>query len=162
MKVRLLATVAVLMLSSVVGCHFASRNPPSTKTLQVPMTKVLTQSEINQSITLDVGNTLVVELGSNYTTPLPVDARHQDRRLGDHQAAQSRVRAAGLRCLGGAGHRDVDVRGHEAGDHHHRRDVQQLCGEGRQAGVRLYADRDRAISPCGVSGYATATWRCRA
>lgn len=68
-KVRLLATVAVLMLSSVVGCHFASRNPPSTKTLQVPMTEVLTQSEISQSITLDVGNTLVVELGSNYTTP---------------------------------------------------------------------------------------------
>lgn len=69
MKVRLLVTVAVLMLSTVVGCHFASRNPPSTKTLQVPMTDVLTQSEISQNITLAVGNTLVVELGSNYTTP---------------------------------------------------------------------------------------------
>lgn len=69
MKVRPLATVAVLVLSSVVGCHFASRNPPSTKTLHVPMTKVLTQSEINQDVTLAVGNTLIVELGSNYTTP---------------------------------------------------------------------------------------------
>ena len=69
MKVRLLVTVAVLMLSTVVGCHFASRNPPSTKALQVPMNDVLTQSEINQNITLSVGNTLVVELGSNYTTP---------------------------------------------------------------------------------------------
>lgn len=69
MKVRLLVTVAVLMLSTVVGCHFASRNPPSTKTLQVPMTDVLTQSEISQNVTLAVGNTLVVELGSNHTTP---------------------------------------------------------------------------------------------
>ncbi len=69
MKVRLLVTVAVLMLSTVVGCHFASRNPPSTKTLQVPMTDVLTQSEISQNVTLALGNTLVVELGSNYTTP---------------------------------------------------------------------------------------------
>ena len=69
MKVRLLVTVAMLMLSTVVGCHFASRNPPSTKTLQVPMNDVLTQSEIKQNITLSVGNTLVVELGSNYTTP---------------------------------------------------------------------------------------------
>lgn len=69
MKVRLLVTVAVLMLSTVVGCHFASRNPPTTKTLEVPMTDVLTQSEIRQDITLAVGNTLLVELGSNYTTP---------------------------------------------------------------------------------------------
>ena len=69
MKVRLLVTVAVLMLSTVVGCHFASRNPPSTKTLQVPMTDVLNQSEISQNITLAVGNTLIVELGSNYSTP---------------------------------------------------------------------------------------------
>lgn len=69
MNGRLLVTVAALLLSTVVGCHFASRNPPSTKTLQVPMKDVLTQSEISQSATLAVGNTLVVELGSNYTTP---------------------------------------------------------------------------------------------
>lgn len=69
MRVRLLVTVAMLMLSTVVGCHFASRNPPSTKTLEVPMNDVLTQSEIKQNVTLSVGNTLVVELGSNYTTP---------------------------------------------------------------------------------------------
>lgn len=68
-KVRLLVTVAALILSTVVGCHFASRNPPSTKTVNVPMTDVLTQSEINQDVTLAVGNTLIVRLGSNYTTP---------------------------------------------------------------------------------------------
>lgn len=33
------------------------------------MKDVLTQSEIAQNTTLSVGNTLVVELGSNYTTP---------------------------------------------------------------------------------------------
>lgn len=79
-KVRLLVTVAVLLLSTVVGCHFASRNPPSTKTLQVPMTDVLTQSEITQNITLAVGNTLVVELGSNYTTPY---RWNPDTKIGD-------------------------------------------------------------------------------
>lgn len=80
MKVRLLVTVAVLMLSTVVGCHFASRNPPSTKTLHVPMTDVLTQSEISQTITLAAGNTLIVQLGSNYTTPY---RWNPDTRIGD-------------------------------------------------------------------------------
>ncbi|WP_085241857.1 protease inhibitor I42 family protein [Mycobacterium europaeum] len=68
-KIRLLVTVAMLVWPLLAGCHFASRNPPSTKTLQVPMTDVLTQDVITQSITLAVGNTLVVKLGSNYTTP---------------------------------------------------------------------------------------------
>jgi inhibitor of cysteine peptidase len=79
-KVRLLVTVAVLMLSTVVGCHFASRNPPSTKTLQVPMADVLTQSEISQTVTLAVGNTLIVQLGSNYTTPY---RWNPDTKIGD-------------------------------------------------------------------------------
>ena len=68
-KMRLLVTVAMLVPPMLAGCHFASRNPPSTKTLQVPMHEVLTQSVITQNITLDAGNTLVVKLGSNYTTP---------------------------------------------------------------------------------------------
>ncbi len=66
---RLLVAVVLLASSMVAGCHFASRNPPSTKTLQVPMDDVLRQSVITQNITLAVGNTLVVKLGSNYTTP---------------------------------------------------------------------------------------------
>lgn len=33
------------------------------------MTDVLTQSDIKQNTTLAVGNTLIVQLGSNYTTP---------------------------------------------------------------------------------------------
>ncbi|EFG77916.1 chagasin peptidase inhibitor I42 [Mycobacterium parascrofulaceum ATCC BAA-614] len=68
-KIRLLVTVAMLVSPMLVGCHFASRNPPSTKTLQVPMTDVLTKDTVKQSMTLSVGNTLVVKLGSNYTTP---------------------------------------------------------------------------------------------
>jgi inhibitor of cysteine peptidase len=68
-KIRLLIAVVVLVSSTVVGCHFASRNPPTTKTLGVPMADVLNQSDISQSITLNVGNTLYVKLGSNYSTP---------------------------------------------------------------------------------------------
>lgn len=69
MKLRLLVTVAVLVASAVLGCTFESRNPPSTKTLQVPIDDVLKQSVITQNITLAVGNTLIVKLGSNYSTP---------------------------------------------------------------------------------------------
>jgi inhibitor of cysteine peptidase len=68
-KIRLLVTIAMLVSPMLVGCHFASRNPPSTKVLQVPMNDVLTQDAIKQSMTLAVGNTLIVKLGSNYTTP---------------------------------------------------------------------------------------------
>lgn len=69
MKVRLLATVAVLVSLIVPACHFSSRNPPSTKILQASMSDVLMHDAITQSITLAVGNTLYVKLGSNYTTP---------------------------------------------------------------------------------------------
>ncbi|HYB83449.1 MAG TPA: protease inhibitor I42 family protein [Mycobacterium sp.] len=69
MKIRLLVTVAVLVSSTLSGCHFESRNPPSTRILQVPMADVLKQSAITQDITLNVGNTLMVKLGSNYSTP---------------------------------------------------------------------------------------------
>lgn len=69
MKIRLLVAVVVLVSSTVLGCHFESRNPPSTKTLQVSMDDVLKQSVITQNTTLAVGNTLIVKLGSNYSTP---------------------------------------------------------------------------------------------
>jgi inhibitor of cysteine peptidase len=68
-KIRLLLAVAVLVASMAVGCTFASRNPPTTKTLEVPMGDVLKQSAITQNATLAVGNTLTVKLGSNYSTP---------------------------------------------------------------------------------------------
>ena len=68
-KIRLLVTVAMLVSSMLVGCTFQSRNPPTSRTLQVPMDDVLKQSVITQNVTLAVGNTLTVELGSNYTTP---------------------------------------------------------------------------------------------
>jgi inhibitor of cysteine peptidase len=68
-RIRLLVAVAVLVLSTMVGCTFASRNPPSTQTLEVPMDDVLKQSVITQNVALGVGNTLVIKLGSNYTTP---------------------------------------------------------------------------------------------
>ena len=68
-KIRLLVTVAMLVSSMLVGCHFASRNPPTSQTLEVPMGDVLKQNAITQNVTLGVGNTLTVKLGSNYTTP---------------------------------------------------------------------------------------------
>jgi inhibitor of cysteine peptidase len=64
-----MVAVALLVSSTVLACTFPSRNPPSTKILQVPMDDVLKQSVITQNITLAVGNTLTVKLGSNYTTP---------------------------------------------------------------------------------------------
>ncbi len=68
-KIRLLMAVAVLVSATVVGCQFESRNPSPIKTLQVSMDEVLSQNAITQSVTLAVGNTLKVTLGSNYTTP---------------------------------------------------------------------------------------------
>lgn len=70
MKIRLLlGAVAVLVASLAVGCTFASRNPPTNKILEVPIGDVLKQSAITQNVTLAVGNTLTVKLGSNYSTP---------------------------------------------------------------------------------------------
>lgn len=69
MKTRLLVAVVLLALLGVSGCTFSSRDPPSTRILQVSMDDVRKQSVITQDITLSVGNTLVVKLASNYTTP---------------------------------------------------------------------------------------------
>ncbi|OBI12264.1 hypothetical protein AWB92_12380 [Mycobacterium sp. IEC1808] len=69
MKTRLLLAVALLAGSTAVGCHFASRNPPTNQTLGVAMGDVLKQNAITQDVTLGVGNTLTLRLGSNYTTP---------------------------------------------------------------------------------------------
>jgi inhibitor of cysteine peptidase len=68
-KIRLLVTVTMLVSSVLVGCHFQSRNPPTSNTLQVPMDDVLKQSTITQNVTLAVGNILTVKLGSNFSTP---------------------------------------------------------------------------------------------
>jgi inhibitor of cysteine peptidase len=68
-KIRLLVTVAMLVSSMLVGCTFPSRDPSTIKTLQVSMDDVLNQNVVTQSVTLAVGNTLMVKLGSNYTTP---------------------------------------------------------------------------------------------
>jgi inhibitor of cysteine peptidase len=79
-KIRLLVTVAMLVPSMLVGCHFASRNPPTSQTLEVAMGDVLKQNTIAQNVTLGVGNTLTVKLGSNYTTPYrwTIDAKIGD------------------------------------------------------------------------------------
>ena len=79
-KIRLLVTVAMLLSSMLVGCTFQSRNPPTSRTLQVPMDDVLKQSVITQNVTLAVGNTLTVKLGSNYTTPY---RWRPDTKIGD-------------------------------------------------------------------------------
>lgn len=69
MNVRVVLAVVVLVASTAMGCTFASRNPPTSQTLQVPMDDVLKQNAITQNVTLAVGNTLTVKLGSNYSTP---------------------------------------------------------------------------------------------
>jgi inhibitor of cysteine peptidase len=79
-KIRLLVTVAMFVSLMLVGCTFQSRNPPSSKTLQVNMDDVLKQSVITQNVTLAVGNTLTVKLGSNYTTPY---RWRPDTKIGD-------------------------------------------------------------------------------
>jgi inhibitor of cysteine peptidase len=68
-KIRLFVTVAIFVSSMLVGCHFESRNPPTAKTLTVPMEQVLKQNNITQNVTLSVGNTLKLQLGANYSTP---------------------------------------------------------------------------------------------
>jgi inhibitor of cysteine peptidase len=68
-KIRLLVTVAMLVSSMLVGCTFASRSPSPNKILEVPMDDVLKQSVITQNVEMEVGNTLTVKLGSNYSTP---------------------------------------------------------------------------------------------
>jgi inhibitor of cysteine peptidase len=42
-KIRLLVTVAILVSPLLVGCHFETRNPPTSQTLQVSMDEVLKQ-----------------------------------------------------------------------------------------------------------------------
>jgi inhibitor of cysteine peptidase len=61
--------VAILVSSTVLGCTMESRNPSPIKTLQVSFDEVLKQSSITQNVTLVVGNTLKVQLASNYSTP---------------------------------------------------------------------------------------------
>jgi inhibitor of cysteine peptidase len=61
--------VAIVVSSTVLGCTMESRNPSPIKTLQVPFDDVLKQSSITQNVTLAVGNTLKVQLASNYSTP---------------------------------------------------------------------------------------------
>lgn len=79
-KIKLSVTVAILVSSIVVGCHFESRNPPTAKALVVPMEQVLKQNNITENVTLAVGNTLKLQLGSNYSTPFRWQA---DAKIGD-------------------------------------------------------------------------------
>lgn len=79
-KIRLLVTVAILISLTAMGCRLESRNPSPLKTLQVSMDDVLKQSSITQNVTMAVGNTLKVVLGSNYSTPYRWTI---DTRIGD-------------------------------------------------------------------------------
>ncbi|MEZ0350661.1 protease inhibitor I42 family protein [Mycobacterium sp. pR1184] len=100
MKIRLLMTVAILVSSMLVGCHFESRNPPTSKSLVVPMDQVLKQNSITQNVTLAVGNTLKLQLGSNYSTPFrwQVDTKIADGSIIEqtsHQYVQPSTDALG-------------------------------------------------------------------
>jgi inhibitor of cysteine peptidase len=84
-KIRLFVTVAILVSSVLVGCHFESRNPPTSKTLVVPIDQVLKQNNITQNVTLAVGYTLKLQLGANYTTPFRWQA---DTKIGDSSVVE--------------------------------------------------------------------------
>ncbi|ORX04929.1 hypothetical protein AWC29_12930 [Mycobacterium triplex] len=100
MKIRLSVTVAIIVSSMLVGCHFESRNPPTSQALVVPMDQVLKQNNITQNVTLSVGNTLKVQLGANYSTPFrwQVDAKIADGSIIEqtsHQYVQPSTDALG-------------------------------------------------------------------
>ncbi|KZS53653.1 protease inhibitor I42 family protein [Mycobacterium ostraviense] len=82
MKIRLMVTVVMVVLSVVLGCiGCASKaRPPATKTIDVSMDDVLRQSAIERDVTMSVGDTLQVTLGSNYTTPF---RWAEDMKIGD-------------------------------------------------------------------------------
>lgn len=61
MKVKQLAVLALFLM--LVGCSSPSK--AATKTIDVPMDDVLNQSAITRDVTLAVGDTLKVSLGSN-------------------------------------------------------------------------------------------------
>jgi inhibitor of cysteine peptidase len=65
-KVRLVVIVAVLVSTIALGC---SSGREATKSIQVSIDDVLNQSAITRDVTLKVGDTLKVALGSNHTTP---------------------------------------------------------------------------------------------
>lgn len=76
MKVKQLAVLALFLM--LVGCSSPSK--AATKTIDVPMEDVLNQSAITRDVTLAVGDTLKVSLGSNKSTPYRWTA---DPKIGD-------------------------------------------------------------------------------
>lgn len=81
MRTRLFLLVVMLVASVVLGGIGCSKGgPQATKTIEVPMDDVLNGSDINRDVTLAVGNTLKVVLGSNHTTPYRWQA---DAKIGD-------------------------------------------------------------------------------
>ena len=80
MKTRLLVMVVIVVSAAVVGCISGPGSRPASKTIQVSMDDVLKQSVIGQDVTLAVGGTFKLMLGSNHTTPYDWTA---DARIGD-------------------------------------------------------------------------------
>jgi inhibitor of cysteine peptidase len=60
-----------MLVASVVlgGIGCSKGDSQATKTIEVPIDDVLNGGDINRDVTLAVGNTLKVVLGSNHTTP---------------------------------------------------------------------------------------------
>jgi len=79
-KTMLLVMVVGLVYSAVSGCTNGPGRQAASKAIQVPMDDVLKQSVIDQDVTLAVGDTLKVSLGSNHTTPYHWTA---DAKIGD-------------------------------------------------------------------------------
>lgn len=70
--------VVALISVGVLGC--SSKSQATTKTIDVSMDDVLNQRSISRDVTLSVGDTLKVSLGSNHSTPYRWTA---DPKIGD-------------------------------------------------------------------------------
>lgn len=80
MKTGLVLVIAVLVSVAVAGCSGGPASRSATKSIEVTIDDVRTQSAIGRDITLAVGDTLKVTLGSNHTTPYRWTA---DAKIGD-------------------------------------------------------------------------------
>ncbi|HTQ16682.1 protease inhibitor I42 family protein [Mycobacterium sp.] len=80
MKTGLVLVIAVLVSVAVAGCSSGPKSRSATKSVEVSIDDVRTQSAIGRDITLAVGDTLKVTLGSNHTTPFRWKA---DAKIGD-------------------------------------------------------------------------------
>jgi inhibitor of cysteine peptidase len=80
-----LVAVVALVSTAVVGCTDGSSGEKPSKSIEVGIDDVLKKSAVGQDVTLSVGDTLKVTLGSNHTTPYRWNA---DAKIADTTVLQ--------------------------------------------------------------------------